>query len=845
MLGYAVCLSLCGLSDTQEGEPCQTLPVCISQCRDGDPAGCQSLGKILRQTQVPKQLKKGLGVLARACKTTDAACLQHAMVLFERAANEKQRLKGLGKLRDLCTEKPSSHACEVLAAVLETHGGAFAAAAITEARSLLSRACDSHNAEACFGLARFHERHRPHPDVRDADVRDTDVTDIERHQAHADTIDALFSRACNGGVTAACEAQADKYPPEGWNPSLARRMAHQFVDECLLRPGHSQRQIWESSSTNRTFTVQRGSNPREDLLANAVSEAIAAFPLAMVGFQGGHRVESRLHELWVPMGKAQVAHLTVEIEMWDPKTGHFECQAHMEIDVPNTDLQDRSTAAPADDDCRVPTKAIIDGARELASLFAGTPWVDHVNRAQGRLPRVRLRKWHNQSSSPIDRHQGLSTLESQLTESGRLTLLSRDADTTSKKQIADAVAVVDTYEVGDDFHELPLRRFQAALALVNPRTAEVIWSVERPLHMCMLPSSTSPSVSGREMAQWMSQLVAEAATSLETSALVECEQSAFPEISGKCSYDPPTVRLASLVNKTDEHLHLTIPARTALARNGRFVLLADGNIQDALDAELALADEQTNIGSAMATQRGADLVMSWHLSSMWDQNGPGFIKYYRLWGELVNASSADKLWIGDREAQIWWEQQPLPFGQSDAPADEPSQAGESSQASESSQAPLAELIDYPAWLLRGSGAAYDFDDQPVIHGVGVVKGINSPELAHTTANNLAMAEVAKVCQVLMATVLRNYAKDFHLPEGHEAHMKLAAETLTSSVLADAQVNETWWSPNGDVYALGYLRLAWMSASLSKNPTLTGDMRRYVLDHLESIHRDLASAVNVP
>ena len=64
-------------------------------------------------------------------------------------------------------------------------------------------------------------------------------------------------------------------------------------------------------------------------------------------------------------------------------------------------------------------------------------------------------------------------------------------------------------------------------------------------------------------------------------------------------------------------------------------------------------------------------------------------------------------------------------------------------------------VDYPEWVLKGSGA-FGGESGRVFYGVGSVSGIKNHALARTTADNRARAEIAKIFETYSASLMKDY-----------------------------------------------------------------------------------------
>ena len=63
----------------------------------------------------------------------------------------------------------------------------------------------------------------------------------------------------------------------------------------------------------------------------------------------------------------------------------------------------------------------------------------------------------------------------------------------------------------------------------------------------------------------------------------------------------------------------------------------------------------------------------------------------------------------------------------------------------------------PNWVNKGSGA-YDGDHGSAFYGVGLVKGIQNPSLSRQTCDNRARGEIAKMFDVYIAQMMKDYQR---------------------------------------------------------------------------------------
>jgi hypothetical protein len=151
-------------------------------------------------------------------------------------------------------------------------------------------------------------------------------------------------------------------------------------------------------------------------------------------------------------------------------------------------------------------------------------------------------------------------------------------------------------------------------------------------------------------------------------------------------------------------------------------------------------------------------------------------------------------------------------------------------------------VDYPEWVMKGSGA-FGGEEGRVFYGVGSVTGIKNHALARTTADNRARAEIAKIFEVYSASLMKDYMASTTAGDmsasSEEQHVEQAIKTFSATTLSGVQVVDHWFHPvDGTVYALARLDLESFTDNLSKMKELNAKVRDYVRKNAERVHMDL-------
>jgi hypothetical protein len=151
-------------------------------------------------------------------------------------------------------------------------------------------------------------------------------------------------------------------------------------------------------------------------------------------------------------------------------------------------------------------------------------------------------------------------------------------------------------------------------------------------------------------------------------------------------------------------------------------------------------------------------------------------------------------------------------------------------------------LDYPEWVLKGSGN-WGGEESRVFHGVGSVSGIKNHELARTTAANRARAEIAKVFEVYSASLMKDYMASTTAGDmsasSEEQHVEQAIKTFAAQTLSGIEIADYWFHPSdGTVYALASMDLEKFTDAMTQMKELSASVRDYVRKNAERVHMDL-------
>ena len=123
----------------------------------------------------------------------------------------------------------------------------------------------------------------------------------------------------------------------------------------------------------------------------------------------------------------------------------------------------------------------------------------------------------------------------------------------------------------------------------------------------------------------------------------------------------------------------------------------------------------------------------------------------------------------------------------------------------------------PKWVNRGSGA-YEGEFGKAFYGVGILAGVQNPGLSRQTVDNRARAEIAKMFDLYVAAMMKDYqrsttAGDFQA-SAEEQDIVSAQKTITEVTLRGVEVRDHWTDPQTErSYALAILDLNGIMKSL--------------------------------
>ena len=148
----------------------------------------------------------------------------------------------------------------------------------------------------------------------------------------------------------------------------------------------------------------------------------------------------------------------------------------------------------------------------------------------------------------------------------------------------------------------------------------------------------------------------------------------------------------------------------------------------------------------------------------------------------------------------------------------------------------------PAWVNKGSGA-FDGPSGKAFYGVGVLTGVQNPGLARQAVDNRARAEIAKIFDLYIAAMMKDYQRSTTAgnfkASAEEQDIVSTQKTITEATLRGVELRDHWTNPtSGTIYALAVLDLNAISDSLKSAQGLNAGVRDYVRDNARKAFEDL-------
>ena len=148
----------------------------------------------------------------------------------------------------------------------------------------------------------------------------------------------------------------------------------------------------------------------------------------------------------------------------------------------------------------------------------------------------------------------------------------------------------------------------------------------------------------------------------------------------------------------------------------------------------------------------------------------------------------------------------------------------------------------PKWVNKGSGA-FDGEHGKCFYGVGLLTGVQNEGLARGAVDNRARAEIAKMFDVYIAAMMKDYqrsttAGDFQA-SAEEQDIVSAQKTITEVTLRGVEIRDHWIDPqSGTRYALAILDFNAINKSLDDAKQLNAKVRDHVRANARRAFEDL-------
>jgi hypothetical protein len=149
----------------------------------------------------------------------------------------------------------------------------------------------------------------------------------------------------------------------------------------------------------------------------------------------------------------------------------------------------------------------------------------------------------------------------------------------------------------------------------------------------------------------------------------------------------------------------------------------------------------------------------------------------------------------------------------------------------------------PSWVQKGAGAFLNEQKQPVFYAVGTVSGVRNSALAIATADNRARNEIAKVFEVYVSSLMKDYAAattagDF-TASSEEQHIEQALKTVTAMTLNGVMIVDHWKDTETQaIFSLAKLDLEAFKENLNQMKELNQQVKEHVLKNADRLHEEL-------
>lgn len=154
-------------------------------------------------------------------------------------------------------------------------------------------------------------------------------------------------------------------------------------------------------------------------------------------------------------------------------------------------------------------------------------------------------------------------------------------------------------------------------------------------------------------------------------------------------------------------------------------------------------------------------------------------------------------------------------------------------------------FDAPDWVLKGAGA---FKDKKLMYGVGSATGIRNPSLLRTTSENRSRAEIAKLFNIFVAELFKDYQASTTAHNPHETSeeqdVRQAQETVTSATLSGVAVIDHWQHPEtGELFSLARLDVESFKSTVDKAKELDARTKAYIRENADRMFEELDGKID--
>ena len=151
-------------------------------------------------------------------------------------------------------------------------------------------------------------------------------------------------------------------------------------------------------------------------------------------------------------------------------------------------------------------------------------------------------------------------------------------------------------------------------------------------------------------------------------------------------------------------------------------------------------------------------------------------------------------------------------------------------------------LNAPDWVVKGSGA-FGGEQGRVFYGVASAYGIKNPSLLRTSADNRARSEVAKVFQVYLASLCKDYMASTMAGDvdvvSEEQHIECAGKTIVSMTLSGVEIVDHWQNPStSELFSLARLDLNAFKDNLDRVRELDTKVKEHIKKNADKLHEEL-------